>query len=498
MGSWTSKPLWREEPLVEGELKADAMRDPFSKEDPSEKPEPKGCCSCCFDEASCCRMFYFLCIMLATNVMFQATTQLPLDHLGFQMEGAIGCDITCQRVLGGFVYVLVMGLCAPFAGAFADRVGHRPRALAIALTTCSVFTGICSAAGGFGALIVPRLCSAIVNSLGAPLIFSLVLDRCHAVGHVHYGAAIGTLCLAYPLTDGLLVMLHWFGTWRTAFASVCVIGLTLALVLLTPLVGESARRVPKAAGMPPPPTGSGRFFWLGLPDWDDVLSVTKEMPSLLQSSRSLMLLLTSQAFLAFGTAAVNQGAPGYFVYEHQETSSAATADTAMNSLSIACFSFIAAIALLSDQFVRSTGTSRIWVYVGFIVLALIFFFPAVYVVTSVTKPGCVTWVILYHILTNTTVALNFQTLLDAVPPHATGRVIALHTLIVQTSATLGPILMDGCVDAKVFNQYSPYQAAIIFFGLLPQLIAIVTAVPAALMAASGREALDMLLGKDAD
>ena len=59
MGGCSSSPLFKEQPLIEGELNAQAMRDPFFKEEPASKADARNCFGCCRDETSCFPMFWF-------------------------------------------------------------------------------------------------------------------------------------------------------------------------------------------------------------------------------------------------------------------------------------------------------------------------------------------------------------------------------------------------------------------------------------------------------
>jgi len=220
---------------------------------------------------------------------------------------------------------------------------------------------------------------------------------------------------------------------------------------------------------------------------------TRELPKLLYHSHSLGLLLLSQSLLQFGYSAVERGAPGYFVEERGSTY--AQTDAAANSLSAATFPLIVAVAVASDVFVRQTALPRIWLSIAFVVGSLVLFFPLVYVAPSVNAPGSTFFIILYYVLTSTQVALNYLNIIDATPPAAVGRVIGMHTFFVQAFGSVGPPLMDACTHGKVFNQVSPYQSSLVFFALVPTILALCAAVPAAMLAPPCKLELEVYLSR---
>ena len=239
-------------------------------------------------------------------MLFRAIQEAPTSRLSPSLLHDIGCgsSSTCSRALGGVGYLCVMGLAALVAGAFADKVGHRPRALAVSLAVCAVFTGIGSGCSSFGALVVPRFVSALANAAALPLLLPLLVERSKRAGNLQCGALLGIFCCAFPLADGLLAFLDWVGSWRTAFAALSVTALLVAL----PLFAINDRQPPGAAegnggkgeGKEPGAVARAGGRWLcGAPRLDDVLRETLELPALLRHSSSLGLLLASQVTFGY-------------------------------------------------------------------------------------------------------------------------------------------------------------------------------------------------------
>ncbi|KAL1522941.1 hypothetical protein AB1Y20_017905 [Prymnesium parvum] len=458
----------------EGALNAEAMRDPLAKSEPgldSYYSPPR------VGPSPCLRAFSITTLLLIVSMLFDATQKLPLDRLGAQLHQDIGCDVTCARLLGEAGYLLTMGVAALLAGAFADLVGHRPRTLAIALTLCAVLVGVTSAAGSVGALVVPRLLTALPNSLAVPLLFPFLLDKAKSGSTQGIGTLVGVLCLAPHLASGFLAFLSWVGTWRTAFATLTVTSLAFSFPLLA--LPESPPRPPHAEA------------WCGPPPAADLAAACRGIRALLSHSPSLRLLLCAQSLLRLATSACAHGLPALLV--HERAASWAQVDAAENALCGTTFPLVVVVGALSDVFVRRTGASRIWLWVGFVAATFIFFFPAVYVTSSVDSAGANVFMILLYILSSCTDSLKYLTLIDATPPQALGRALGLQMLIVDGVGSLGAPLFDAFAQGKVLNQYSPYQASVVFFGVLPTLLALAAAVPAALSATPSRLELDLHL-----
>jgi hypothetical protein len=69
-------------------------------------------------------------------------------------------------------------------------------------------------------------------------------------------------------------------------------------------------------------------------------------------------------------------------------------------------------------------------------------------------------------------------------------VVGLYALLVNGLASCGPPLIDAFADGRVLSTTAPYERAVLLFGLLPQCLAIVCAVPAAALAKPGRAAIE--------
>lgn len=133
-------------------------------------------------------------------------------------------------------------------------------------------------------------------------------------------------------------------------------------------------------------------------------------------------------------------------------------------------------------------------------------------------------IVAFYILASSPAALNYLTIIDATPPHALGRALGLHALLVRAIGAFGIPLFDTFAEGrrneveyrsssgvlrllqslregvlaflagKVLNEYSPFQACVLLFGFLPSLLAVALAIPAALSAAPSRLELRMHLG----
>jgi len=287
---------------------------------------------------------------------------------------------------------------------------------------------------------------------------------------------------------GFVQFLTWCCSWRTAFALVGVFGLVASLALF-------ALEVPRHRKLPKPTS----FFTVGMPSLSTWLASVRSLIRILRASHCLPLLLVAQTFATIASSAVVHAVPTFYAKAHGASISQGT--NAMEILAGVTFPLIAAVGPFSEFFCRKTRLHRLWLTVGLYVAAPILLLPAVFAPVNASASGLATMPILYFILVYTTPTLHLLNILDTTPPQAIGRMVGIYSLAVGGIGSFGPTLIDACIGDQLLSRNHPYPAAMLFFGLVPQALAIVCAVPAALYAKPARASIEAELvdvyGRDA-
>lgn len=134
-------------------------------------------------------------------------------------------------LLSGFAFSLLYGFGGLFVSFLADR-GDRAKIITLSLAVWSVMTSLCGMAGSFVQLVLARAGVGLGESGCSPPAHSLIADlfpaqkRALALGVYAAGASVG-LTTSYLLGGW---MAEAYG-WRTAFISIGLIGLPLALLM---------------------------------------------------------------------------------------------------------------------------------------------------------------------------------------------------------------------------------------------------------------------------